>query len=58
MTPIEPVRQGDQEEIRGARRTRGQDGTRADEDQRECPDELGNPLSPRGDRHLAPPPAA
>src|SRR6266581_3085644 len=51
----ESVRKGDEQEIRPAR---GDDRPRADENQRKGADEFRDSLPPRGDRHLAPPPAA
>src|SRR3989442_7215425 len=49
----ESVREGDEKEVRPAR---GDNRSRADENQCKGPGELGNPLPPRGDRHLAAPP--
>src|SRR5437879_10563619 len=51
----ESVSQGDQEEVRSARRARRQNRAGADEDQRERADELRDPFPPRGDRHRASP---
>src|SRR5713101_6655702 len=51
----ESVRKSDEKEVCPAR---GDNRSRADENQCKRPSELGNPLPPRGDRHLAAPPAA